>query len=495
METKKNQKEKLYRGGVRRSIIAVMFFSCYSVCFANMQQSVSDLLRARKYEGGIGIVIKELGNDSVVVSINPDTLLNPASVAKLVTGAAALDLLGQNYTHFTHVYIDGEFNGDSGTVNGNLYIKGFGDPGFSAERMWLFVQHLRHRGIKTVKGNLILDDFYYDSVSVGPGFSEEDGSRTYQSIISALPVSFSAVGIHKRPGQEVGSPVHVDMFPKIEGVKINSTATTVDGSRGKLDVSTSLTSGATQILVKGGMAVNEKPRYTYRKVWQTWETFGGAFRAQCKENGLHIEGKTMRRKVPDSITANPPFYIFDSEPMPVLINHMFKWSSNFVSEMLLKTMAAEHSGAPGTWPKGVAVISKWWEKQGLPGAPQLGNGSGMGDVCRVSAAQVTELLAYVHNEKTYSHDYIAALPSAGVDGTLKTRFYRSKLAGKVRAKTGTLNSLNVSALAGYMFVDGKTYAFTIIFNNAGTGQYDNWVMQEEILELIAKSRPKDWKRW
>jgi D-alanyl-D-alanine carboxypeptidase/D-alanyl-D-alanine-endopeptidase (penicillin-binding protein 4) len=283
------------------------------------------------------------------------------------------------------------------------------------------------------------------------------------------------------------------MFPKIDGVTISSSATTVGGARGKLDVSTSLASGTTHILVRGRMAVNERPRYTYRKVWQTWETYGGAFRAQCKESGLHIEGKTVRRKVPDSLTSKPPFYTFDSEPMPVFINHIFKWSSNFVSEMLLKTMAAEQMGAPGTWPKGVTVISNWWEKQGLTGTPQLGNGSGMGDVCRISAAQITELLAYVHKQP-YSFDYIAALPSAGVDGTLKNRFRRSQLTGKVRAKTGTLNSLKVSTLAGYMFVDGKTYAFTIIFNDTGAGQFDNWVMQEEILELIADKKPGGWRR-
>ncbi|MDR0306173.1 MAG: D-alanyl-D-alanine carboxypeptidase/D-alanyl-D-alanine-endopeptidase [Chitinispirillales bacterium] len=493
METKKSKKGKMNFKTSVHSIVILSLIVCCGACFASMQQSVAELLKLRKYTGGgIGIVIKDLGNDSVVVSINPDTLLNPASVAKLVTGTAALELLGLDFLHLTRVYIDGKFNSDSGVINGNLYIKGFGDPGFSAERLWLFVQHLRHRGIKAVRGNLVLDDFFFDSVSVGPGFSEEDGSRAYQSLISALPVSFSAVGIHHRPGQDAGSPVHVDMFPKIEGVRISSSAKTVDGSRGRLDVSTSLSSGATQILVRGNMAINEKPRYTYRRVWQTWETFGGALRAQCTESDLRIAGKTVRAKVPDSLIAKGPFYIFDSEPMPVFIGHMFKWSSNFVSEMLFKTMGAKERGEPGTWPKGVSAVSNWWEKRGLPAKLEMANGSGMGDVNRISAAQVTELLAYVSKQKNYYPDFIAALPAAGIDGTLKTRFNRSKLKGRVRAKTGTLNSLKVSTLAGYLFLDDKTYAFTIILNDAGTGQFDNWIMQEEILELIANKQPGVW---
>ena len=471
------------------SIVILSLLAYCGACFASMQQSVTELLKSRRYDsGGVGIVIKNLKNDSIVVSINPDTLLNPASVAKLVTSAAALELLGPDFVHATNVYIDGKFNSDSGIVNGNLYIKGFGDPGFSAERIWLFVQYLRHRGIKTVKGNLIIDDFYYDSVSVGPGFSEDSGSRAYQSLISALPVAFSSVGIHKRPGQDAGSPVHVDMFPKIEGVRISSSAKTVDGSRGRLDVSTSLFAGTTQILVKGSMAVNEKPRYTYRRVWQTWETFGGAFRAQCEQSGLHIEGKTIRAKVPDYLIAKGAFYTFESEPMPVFINHMLKWSSNFASEMLFKTMGARQQGVPGTWPKGVSVVSNWWEKSGLPGKPEIGNGSGMGDVNRISAAQVTELLSHVSKQKTYYHDFVSALPSAGVDGTLKTRFHRSKLRGVVRAKTGTLNSLRVTTLAGYMFLDDTTYAFAIILNSAGAGQFDNWVIQEEILGVVARKK-------
>ena len=132
------------------------------------------------------------------------------------TGAAAFDILGNEFYYKTDVFIDGAFNRDSGIINGNLYVRGGGDPGFSAERLWLFVQHLYHLGVRKVSGNLVLDDSYFDSVTVGPGFDEDSSSRAYQPLISALSPSFSSLAIHHRSGNAAGSPVHVDVFPRIQ---------------------------------------------------------------------------------------------------------------------------------------------------------------------------------------------------------------------------------------------------------------------------------------
>jgi len=469
----------------------------------SLQAGIEELMRSRKYDtGGLGVVFKDLSNDSIVVAVNADTPMNPASVQKLVTGAAAFEILGPNYIHTTRVYTNGVFDADSGIIRGNLYIRGAGDPGLNAEKIWLLVQHLRHRGVKRVTGDLIIDNFFFDDVGVGPGFSERE-SRSYQSLISALPANYSSVGVHHRPGTEVGAPIFIDMFPRVEGFRVNNTATTVAGNKGKLDVSTELSGGVTQINVKGTMGIEEKPGYTYRRMWQSWDAFGGAFRAQCIEQGLRIDGRTHRRRTPDTLITQGAFYAFGGEPVTEFVRHMFKWSSNFVSEMLFKTMGAIKYGEPGTWPKGTDVIAEWWESRGLSGKPQIINGSGMGGektskgtdgtVGRVryenlmTPRQAAELLSYVSKQKSYYPDFVAALPSSGVDGTLASRFRRSKLRGIVRGKTGTLNSVKVSALAGYLLLDDKTYAFAIFCKDVGSGQHDNWVMQEQILEHVAKA--------
>jgi D-alanyl-D-alanine carboxypeptidase/D-alanyl-D-alanine-endopeptidase (penicillin-binding protein 4) len=480
--------------------------------FASMQASVEELINTRKYNiAGLGIVVRELERDTVVVSINPNVPMNPASVQKLITGAAALEILGPNYMHTTRVYTDGEFLPDSGVIVGNLYIRGEGEPGLNAEKIWVLVQHLRHRGVKRVTGDLIIDNFFFDDVGVGPGFSEDE-SRSYQSLISALPANYSSVAIHHRPGAEPDSPVHIELFPRVDAFKINNTATTIEGKKGRLDVSTSLKSGVTNVDIKGTMSVDEQPGYTYRRMWQTWESFGSAFRTQCTESGLKIDGKTVRRKVPDTLVTKGAFYTSGGEPMTVFVNHMFKWSSNFVSEMVFKTMGAVRKGEPGTWPKGSQVVTEWWESRGFSGKPHIVNGSGMGSAKTprsnqpapastdsaapttptrienlISAGQTVELLTYVSRQKSYYPDFVAALPSAGIDGTLRSRFNRSRLRGLVRGKTGTLNSVKVSTLAGYLLLEDKTYAFAIFCNNTGPNQYDNWILQEQILEIIAKA--------
>ena len=514
---------------------AALLAFCCPVFAGSMQESVDELLRARKYDrGGMGVVVRDLTNDSVVVAVNADAPMNPASVQKLITGAAAFEMLGPTYAFNTRVYIDGKFQADSGVVSGNLYVKGGGDPGLNAEKLWLLVQHLRHRGIRRVTGDLIVDNTFFDDVSLGPGFSEEE-SRSYQALISALPVNYSSVAIHHRPGQAAGSPVHVDVFPRVEGFKVNSTATTIEHGRPRLDVTTSLNNGVTQINLRGTMKTDEQPVYTYRRMWTTWESFGGAFRAQCADNGIKIEGKTAARRVPDTLVAKGAFYTFGGEPLTVFTKQMFKWSSNFVAEMLFKTIGAVRLEEPGTWPKGAKAVTEWWESCGLSGKPLIINGSGMGgessilkrsarsrqehsasaqamdttelgafpaavdeaEVAQatsstrienlVSARQMVDLLTYVSKQKSYFPDFIASLPVSGVDGTLSSRFKRSKLKGVVRAKTGTINSIKVSTLAGYMLLDDRTYAFAVFCKSVGPNQYDNWIMQEQILETVAKT--------
>jgi D-alanyl-D-alanine carboxypeptidase/D-alanyl-D-alanine-endopeptidase (penicillin-binding protein 4) len=449
---------------------------------SNIQKTIEDYVSKKKYNvAGVGIVFKEVGSNKSTVNINGDQLLNPASVSKLVTAAAAFELLQNGFEFKTGIFIDGTFDADSGKVDGNLYIRGGGDPGFTAERLWLLVQHLQHRGIKKITGNLVLDDFVFDSVLVGPGFDEDSTSRAYQPLICALSASFNTLAVHVRSGKASGSPVVVDLFPKIAGTSIVSSAKTIaSGGKGEIDISTVPTKTGTNVVVKGARQINEKPSYIYRKVWQSWEMFGGAVIAQFNDYGIKIQGTAMHGKVPQTLLANP-FYEFSSQPLSEFINHMFKFSSNFAAEMIYKTLSTSDT-QQGSWTRSSTMIQNWWKSNNLPGEPLIKNGSGMGNTNRISAMQIVELLDHVWSQKQYLPEYLSALSISGIDGTLKSRFKKSPLKGLIRGKTGTLNSYNVSTLAGYILLPQKTYAFAIFCNNAGNGQYDNWETQEAIAE-------------
>lgn len=466
---------------------------CYTLLFiaavfssqaADFQKKIDEFLISKKYNTpGLGVVIKDVEKDSCLVQVNENIQFNPASVSKLVTAAAAFELLGPSYCFATNIYIDGKLDRDSGVVNGNIYIKGGADPGFTAERLWLFVQHLFHNGIRKINGNLVLDDSFFDSVSIGPGFDEDSTSRAYQPLISPLSVSFNTLAIHARSGNTSGSPVFVDIFPKVHGISIISSAKTIEsGKSGSIDVQTTASTSGTNVIVKGTMGLNEEPRYIYRKVWQTWEVFGGAIVSQFEEAGISFSGRITHETTPEALCKKPPFYQFPSEPLSCYVNHMFKYSSNFASEMIFKTIPAVTDSTKGSWPLGSARMLSWWESAKLPGKPVIKNGSGMGNSNRISANQIVSLLTHVWGQKVYLPEYLNALSVGGVDGTVKSRFRKSPLKGLVRAKTGTLNSYGVSSLAGYLLLPKGTYAFAIFCSKVGNGQYDNWVMQEQLLE-------------
>ncbi|MDO5577524.1 MAG: D-alanyl-D-alanine carboxypeptidase, partial [Fibrobacter sp.] len=177
-------------------------------------------------------------------------------------------------------------------------------------------------------------------------------------------------------------------------------------------------------------------------------------------------------------------YNFVSEPISKFVDNMFKYSSNFAAEMLFKTIAAQDS-VPGSWASGAKRVTSWWESCKLPGKLEIANGAGMGNVNKLSAVQIVGLLSHVWNEKSYMPEYLSSLSVSGIDGTLKARFKKSPLKGVVRGKTGTLNSVKVSNLAGYLLLGKRNYAFAIICNGVGKGQYDNWVTQEKILEKFS----------
>jgi D-alanyl-D-alanine carboxypeptidase/D-alanyl-D-alanine-endopeptidase (penicillin-binding protein 4) len=456
------------------------------------QKSMQDFVTSKKYNSsGFSVVIKDLETDSVVVKINENNVFNPASVSKLVTGAAAMDLLGTNHTFKTSVFLDQSINRDSGVVKGNLYIRGGGDPGFTAERLWLLVEHLHQNGIKKIEGDLVIDNSYFDDITVGPGFDEDSTSRAYQPLITALSVSFNTLAVHVRPGNDVGSPVYVDMLPNVDGVTIKCTAKTVAAAKnGALDVQTVAKGNKTTITVSGQIGIDDEPRYIYRKVWQTYEMAGGAIASPFSDRGVTFSGVIREQKTPDNLLAGKPFYVFESEPIYVFVNHMFKYSSNFAAEMIFKSIPAAldtSDKTPGSWQLGSQTVLSWWKNANLPGEPVIKNGSGMGNTNRISTGQMVALLSHVWNRKAMLPEYLSALSISGIDGTIKSRFKKSPLKGLIRGKTGTLNSYRVSTLAGYMFLPKGNYAFAVFCEKVGDGQWDNWVIQEQVLEHFYKS--------
>ncbi len=252
------------------------------------------------------------------------------------------------------------------------------------------------------------------------------------------------------------------------------------GTPSGFKVSTSFNGSKTVINVSGTIKESDKARYIYRKAWEPVENFGSSFTAACKQVGI----KCINTKVKEgSVSAgSKPFYTFNSEHLSKHITGMFKYSNNFIAEMIFKTISKETLGDAGSWSGGVQAV-KSWVKIINPdfGDFDIVNGSGMSNRNRATPEQVERILSYAADQSSWGAEFISALPIAGVDGTLKSRFSGSNLNGIMRAKTGTLNSYGVSNLAGYVFTPKGRYSFTFLINDKSKGLTTHWDLQEQVL--------------
>jgi serine-type D-Ala-D-Ala carboxypeptidase/endopeptidase (penicillin-binding protein 4) len=480
-----------------RSIITlfIMLGSVWKLSFAVSSDNNGERLRKliEKYHyplSNVAVLVKKIEKNSIVASLNAEEPFNPASVSKLTTAAMAFEKLGTAYTFKTQVYTDGIYSPDSGIVNGNLYIKGNGDPLFVIERIWIFVQYLHNfYGLKSIKGDIVLDDSFFDTVSTGPCFMDDSmKSNPYAAPVGALCANFNIVQLCIRPGMK-DDPVVAHIFPELPNVSLTVKAKTIATSKktGVYVESELNGEGNTRITLAGSMSYDAEPKIILRKVRQTWEHFGNIFRMFLDENRIAVGGKVRRGIVPDQIKYGKPMYVWESPPLREIVTDMMKYSTNLSAEMIFKTFSALCDSGNGSWEKSAGIASGWWKEKGLPGSPTIRNGSGMGDCNRYSASQIAALLSYIWTQKNYLPEYLNAFPVSGTDGTLRSRFKDSRLKGFVRGKTGTLNEFGVYTMAGYVLMPDDDYVFVIMFNNMNSKYpYRHWEMQQKILETLIR---------
>lgn len=454
-------------------------------CFTLFSQPLDSLLRAEisraGYDtAGVGVLIAK-PDGTTLATLNADKPFILASVQKIFTGGAAFDRLGHNHSFDTDIYLD-SIDKVSGKVVGKFAIKGHGDPGFTAERLWLLTMHLKHQGIRELPDTIFLDNTFFDTVAIGPGFEDRMSSRAYMAPISPVSTNFNAVAVHVLPTKP-GNPARIDLFPERADALIRGNINTIaNGTTSGLKVSSSWNGTRTVVHASGTMNEGDKSRYIYRKVWDPVENFGSTFIAACRQVGISCSSTVVQAKVPVGLKL---FYSFESEPLVKHVNGMFKYSNNFIAEMIFKSLDAEVNGRAGSWPGGVETVGEW-VKLVTPdfGKLQMVNGSGMSKHNLATPYQLEKTLNYVLSQSSWSSEFMAALPVAGIDGTLKSRFKGSDLNGILRAKTGTLNSYGVSNLAGYLVTPQGNYPFVFLVNDRSKDLSRHWKLQEMVMSRL-----------
>jgi D-alanyl-D-alanine carboxypeptidase/D-alanyl-D-alanine-endopeptidase (penicillin-binding protein 4) len=394
---------------------------------------------------------------------------------KLLTTYAALDLLGPSYQWRTGVYASSRPRG--GRLDGDLILRGSGDPSLVIERFWMLVHRLRGLGLRQIHGNLVLDKTAYEPHVESGSALDGNELRPYNVAPDALLVNFKTLSLEFVP-DPAASVAHIVATPTLAGVRLPASVPLAGGPCGdwherlKADFS-------------DPWALRFAGRYPLECEQQTWHLslldhthfVGAAFRALWEAGGGTWSGHVREGPVPPGATE---LLVHESPPLAEVVRDINKFSNNVMARQVFLTLGAPEAG-PASPERSVQAVNAWLARAGLP-MPDLvlENGCGLSRRERISAASLARLLRHAYAGPRMP-EFVASLPVAGIDGTMKSR---NAAFGSAYVKTGMLEG--VRALAGYVLANsGHRYVVVMIVNHpnaeGATGALDallDWVQQQ-----------------
>ena len=414
-------------------------------------------------ESSVGIFVQDVQGARPVIALGEARALNPASTIKLLTTFAALDQLGPAYQWTTEIYADGALQGD--VLNGNLVLKGSGDPRLTLENFWLMLRNLRARGVREIRGDLLLDRSYFTREEVDAANFDNEPTRPYNTPPDALLVNFKAVRLQFIADAEHRA-VKIIPEPALPQIRIlNNVTLDNEGcddwlSRLKL---TALGDGAGARLLFSGnfsIACGDKERnysvlghaqYVHALFTLLWRELGGVFAGGVRDADTPAGARLLLAQQTQALTE--------------IVRDINKFSNNVMARQLYLALGAITLGAPASTEKSARAIKQWLAARRLA-MPELAleNGSGLSRVERISAKNLGQILLAA-NRAAFMPEFTASLPLVAVDGTMKKRLTGADIAGQAHIKTGSLTG--VRAIAGYVLdARGRMMVVVCIVNHA-----------------------------
>ena len=424
------------------------------------------LKRAAIPQSAVGTYVQEIDNSRILVAANTQSPLNPASTMKLVTSAAALDLLGSTYTWKTRAFATGMQSGD--VLQGDLIFKGGGDPKLVLENFWLFLRQIRARNIREIRGNVVLDRSVFDDGVYDPARFDGDPGKPYNAGPDALLLSYKALGLHLSPDPATGTAT-LTSDPPLAGVTLVPPQLS-DEECGNWQAKMRLNVSATRIAFDGRMPAScgEKDWFIHPYGMTQTQYFGAVFRQLWRDLGGTFAGNVI-----DGVLPAQARLIAERESvsLPEVLRDMNKFSNNVMARQVLLTLATESLKQPGNTERGAHVVKNWLATRGIEN-PELviENGSGLSRTERISAGTMGRMLLMAYRAPSMP-EFVSSMPLVGFDGTMRRRLQDRGVAGNAHIKTGTLTE--VRAIAGYVqAASGKQYVVVSMINhaNAARGQ-------------------------
>lgn len=437
------------------------------------------LARAGVPTESVSLLVTEAGGHGApLLSLHATRPRNPASVMKLVTTLAGMEILGPGWTWSTPVYVEGTVR--DGVLHGNLYLQGRGDPKLVVERLWLLLRRVQSLGIRHIQGDIVLDRSAFEVEIQDPGEFDGERLRPYNAAPDALLLNFKSVLMTFVPDAP-NKVAQVHYEPPLAGVQLQATVPLGEGEcgsyratlRAELDDPRRIGFAGRYPLACGEktwpLAFADPASYGVRALEGLWREMGG-----------RLDGRVREGPVPAGLA---PAFEFASLPLAEIVRTINKFSNNVMTQQLFLTLSQQQTGK-GTLAGSRAIVQDWWRQRfGNGDEPSVGNGSGLSRTDRISAHALERLLQYAWASPLMP-ELLSSLPITGQDGTLRRERWRAQ--GTAHLKTGSLR--DVSAVAGIVHADGgHRYVLVALINHPNAGAARPAI--EALVEWAARQTP------
>lgn len=416
----------------------------------------------------------------VWADLHADRLLVPASGAKLLTAAGALDLLPLDATWSTTAH--GRLATDGATA-GDLVLVGHGDPQLLPDRLAALADALVAAGLRRVTGDLLVVTGDFAAPALPPGYDLKVTDAAYRPSIAAAGSNYGAFRVVVKPARKVGAPPSVRVDPESAAVVIDNSATTEPG-RSSADLTLTATArsdGRTALAVGGKIGLKAANVAVRKRVADPALFTGHVLSALLETRGVTVAGR-VRVDPEGRDTSEPELARVDSPALPALVRDMNAHSNNSIAETLFMHLGRATPDGVATWRRATAALSAALTARGLAaGSFEIVNGSGLYEATRVTPRAMTALLLSFAGDDRRAHVFRDSLAVAGEPGTLEGRLRTAATRGLVRAKTGTLD--RVTTISGYTpTASGCLLAFAIFVNDADTARME--ALRREVDRLV-----------
>ncbi len=457
-------------------MVAILLNSVGSLFAQNITGAIQRLLTDENLKhAGVSITVMDVQTGKIIASHQKDLCLIPASSLKVATTAAAISILGRNYTFKTELQYDGSLN--KNVLNGNIFIKGSGDPTLGSDRfretpslaslMAKFHQAIDQKGIRKITGSVVGDESYFETEARPPSWQLNDIGNSYGAGVCGLNIFENYFYLHfKQNLNKEIRPKILGHYPKIPNLvllnEVKSSPDAVDNAyifvspypntfyvRGYIPV------GKGFFTIKGAMP--DPPLLAANILRQTLEKKGiKTTKPATNYFKFASNGHRMARRT--------TIYTHESPPLWSIVKRTNLESNNLYCEALLKTMGKRINRKANTY-EGVDVVTKFWKNKGLDlDGFKAEDGSGLSPRNAVSSFHLASIMRAAAQDTVIFDTFYSSLPEAGSSGTMANMLKNTIAWGRVKAKTGTMKA--IKSYTGYARTrSNKLISFSIIINN------------------------------